>query len=103
VEVEPRLPQHEVRRRRNDAETRSRCDAPTLPATTLLWMRVLGNSYAWPWAGTGSREFLPRQGGPEPSFASTGLCHCQISQHFIVELQSFTCYIVSPIAELTGG
>ena len=29
-----------------------------------------------PWAGTGPSEFLPRQGGPEPSFASTGLRHC---------------------------
>ena len=45
-------------------------------AATGVGLRVL---QCWaipilgPWAGTGPSEFLPRQGGPEPSFASTGL------------------------------
>jgi len=47
-------------------------------AATGVGLRVL---QCWaipilgPWAGTGPSEFLPRQGGPEPSFASTGLRH----------------------------
>ena len=54
----------------NDAEAQSRSDVPTLPATTLLcvcWAIAMPGS----WAGTGPKKFLPRQGGPEPSFAST--------------------------------
>ena len=31
------LPQHKVRRRRNDAETRRRCDSPPLPATSIMY------------------------------------------------------------------
>ena len=56
----------------NDAEAQSRSDVPTLPATTLLcvcWAIAMPGS----WAGTGPKKFLPRQGGSEPSFASTRL------------------------------
>ena len=48
-------------------------DVLTLPATTLLFMRILAIAMLGPWTSTGSREFLPRQRGPEPNFASMRL------------------------------